>query len=169
MAARRDTKDVETQVEYVILEHGERVVSQLLDALRADERFVCLAGHWFLRELAVSPTEEQLTTLAWAMVSLEEPQSTAELVPRVEPPLAESDPGLFGLYLAMRDRPDLFENADPGQRPRWVLAGQPPGSCIPQYAAYDPETYEILCLPGKSAPPETVKRLWNLGLLKAVL
>jgi len=167
--ARRGTKDVKTQVEYVILEHGEWVLSQLLDGLRADERFVRLAGRWFLRELTVLLTEEQLAALAWAMVSLEEPQPTADLIPQVTPPLAEGDLGLFGLYLAMRDHPDLFENVDPGKRPRWVLAGPPPGSCTLQHAAYDPETYEVLCLPGEPVPPEAVGRLWGLGLLKAVL
>jgi len=169
VAARRGTKDAETQIEYVILEHGERVVSQLLDALRGDERFVRLAGRWFLRELTAPPTEEQLFALAWAMVPLEEPQPTVDLIPLIRPPLAEGDPGLFSLYLAMRDRPALFKNADPGKRPRWVLAGPPPGAFTPQHAAYDPETYEVLCLPGESASPEVVRRLWELELLQAVV
>jgi len=158
----------EEQVRLVILEHGQRIVSRLLNALRADERFVRLAGRWFLRELAVSPTEEQLTALAWAMLGLEEPQPTTALVPPVQPPLAEGDPGLFGLYLAMRDHQDFFDNVDPGKRPRWVLAGPPPGSFTPSYAAYEPETYEVLCLASQPAPPEATKRLWDLGLLKAV-
>jgi hypothetical protein len=169
VAARRSAKDIESQTEYVLLEHGEKVISQLLEALRADERFVRLAGRWFLRKLAVPATDEQLASLAWTMVPLEEPQSTADLVPFVEPPLVEGDPGLFGLYLAMRERAKLFENADPGKRPRWVLAGPPPGSRTAHHAAYDPETYEILCLPDQPISPETVKRLWELGLLKAVV
>ena len=167
--ARRTGPDVKARVEFVILKHGERVVSQLLDALRADERFVRLAGRWFLRELATLSTEEQLTALAWAMVPLEDPQPTDALVPLVEPLMPSGDPGLFGLYLAMRKKPDLFRNVDPGQRPRWVLAGPPPGSCIPSYAAYDPQTYEVLCRPGEPVPPETVQRLWDLGLLRAVV
>jgi len=166
-AMQRGTS-LEEQVRFVILEHGQRIVSRLLDVLRADQRFVRLAGRWFLRELAAVATEEQLTALAWAMVGLEEPQPTEALVPLVQPPLAEGDPGLFGLYLAMRGRQDLFKNVDPGKCPRWVLAGPPPGSFTPSYAAYDPETYEVLCLPSKSASPEVAKRLWDLGLLKAV-
>jgi hypothetical protein len=167
--ARRGTKDVGTQTEYVLLEHGKRVISQLLEALRNDERFVRLAGRWFLPELAASASEEQLAALAWAMVPLEEPRSTADLVPLVQPPLAEGDPGLFGLYLAMRQRSDLFTNADPGKRPRWALAGPPPGAFAPQHAAYDPETYEILCLPGEPASSQVVQRLWELKLLQAVV
>ena len=169
VAEKQKAPELEQKVEAILLTHGGQVASRLLDALRADDRFVHLAGRWFLRKLAVSLIEEQLTALAWDMVSLEEPKPTVELSPLVEPALDEDDAGLFGLYLAMRERPDLFENADPGQRPRWVLAGPPPGSCTSQYAAYDPETYEVLCLLGESAPPETVKRLWDLGLLKAVL
>lgn len=167
--SRRGVRDVETQVEFVILKHGERVVSQLLDALRTDGRFVRLAGRWFLRELVVPPGEEQLSSLAWAMLHQEEPQPTEALAPLVQPSLTEGDPGLFGLYLAMRDHPDLFANADPGQRPRWVLAGPPPGAFTPRYAAYDAATYEMLCLPGEMAAPDVVKRLWGLDLLQAVV
>ncbi|HIQ02026.1 MAG TPA: hypothetical protein EYH30_07845, partial [Anaerolineales bacterium] len=118
--AKRRLQDMESQVDFVILKHGERVLSQLLDALRADDRFVRLAGRWFLRDLAAPPSGEQLSTLAWAMVPLEAPQPTEALAPLVQPPLAEGDPGLFGLYLAMRERTDLFRNVDPGKRPRWV-------------------------------------------------
>ena len=169
VTAKQRSPELEDRAEEVLLTHGERVVSQLLDALRADQRFVRLAGHWFLRDLAALPTHEQLTALAWAMVPLEEPQPTDALVPLVHPPLSDGDQGLFGLYLAMRERPHLFRNVDPRQRPRWVLAGPPPGSCVPRHAAYDPETYEVLCLPGQPIPPETVQRLWDLGLLRAVL
>lgn len=160
--------ELEEQAEAILLTHGSRIAGQLLSALRADRRFVRLAGRWFLRELAVRPTDAQLASLAWAMLSLEEPQPTDALVPLVQPPLPEGDPGLFGLYLAMRERTDLFRNVNPRQRPRWVLAGPPPGSCTPRYAAYDPDTYEVLCLPGQPIPPEVVRRLWNLDLLRVV-
>jgi len=149
--ARRRAEDTGSQIEYVILKHGERIVSRLLDALRDDHRFVRLAGRWFLRELAKPPTDEQLAALAWAMVKLDAPQPTEALISLVQPPLTEGDPGLFGLYLAMRQRPDLFTNVDPDQRPRWVLAGPPPGPFTPHHAAYDPQTYEVLCLPGQPA------------------
>jgi hypothetical protein len=168
VAKKRAAADMPSRIEYVILEHGERVASQLLEALRAEDRFLRLAGRWFLRELAVAATDEQLASLAWAMVSVEEPKSTADLVQLVQPPLAEGDPGLFGLYLAMQES-DLFKNADPGQRPRWVLAGPPPGTCTVQHAAYDPETYEIVCLPEESISPEVVDQLWKAQLLRAVL
>lgn len=169
IAQKRKAPELDQQVEAILLTHGGRIASQLLDALRADERFVRLAGRWFLRELATLPTEEQLTALAWAMVPLEDPRPTDALVPLVHPPLAEGDAGLFGLYLAMREKPHLFRNVDPGRRPRWELAGPPPGTCVPSNAAYDPQTYEVLCRPGEPVPPETVQRLWDLGLLRAVV
>lgn len=169
VAQKRQASTVQEQAEATLLTHGDRIGSRLLKALRADERFVRLSGRWFLRGLAAPAADEQLASLAWAMVPLEVPQSTADLVPFVEPPLVEGDPGLFGLYLAMRERAELFENADPGKRPRWVLAGPPPGSRPAQHAAYDPETYELLCLPHQPISPETVERLWDLELLRAVV
>lgn len=156
------------QIEHVVLKHGEQMMSQLLDAMNDYQGFIRLSGRWFLRELAVPPTDQQLAALAWAMLLLEEPKSTADLASLVEPPFAGGDPGLFGLYLAMRESA-VFENADPGQRPRWVLAGPPPGTCTPHYAAYDPETYEVLCIPGHETSPEAVQRLWETDLLRAVV
>jgi hypothetical protein len=168
VAEKRRASELEEQTDLVLLEHGQRIVSRLLDALQADEHFVCLAGRWYLRELAVPPSEEQIAALAWAMLKLSDPQPTEALIPLVQPPLPEGDASLFGLYLAMRQRPNLFANADPGQRPRWVLAGPPPGSFTPRYTAYDPETYQVLCLPGEPVSPDVVKRLWELDLLQAV-
>ena len=165
----RSSQQVDETAKYVLVQHGERVASQLLDALRADARFVRLAGRWFLRELAAPPSEDQLSGLAWAMIALEESKPTADLVPLVEPPVVKGDRGLFGLYLAMRDHPDLFENADPGQRPRWRLCGPPSGTCTPRNAAFDPETFEVLCLPGEPASSGAVQRLWELDLLRAVM
>ena len=162
-------KDIESRVEYVLFKHGEKVVTKLMSALRNDNRFVRLAGRWFLRELVVCPSEEQIASLAWAMVPLQEPKPTDALVRLVHPPLADGDAGLFGLYISMRERPELFKNVDPGLRPRWVLASTPPGSFVPNHAAYDPNTYEVICLPGRVASPNVVKRLWNLGLLDAVV
>ncbi len=169
LEAMQHSSNLEDSVQRIILKHGQRVVSQLLDALRADDRFVRLAGRWFLHELALSPTEEQLSALAWAMVPLEEPQPTDALVRLVRPPLPEGDPGLFGLYLVMRQHPEMFNNVDPELRPRWVLAGPPAGAFTPRHAAYDPHTYEILCLPNQPASPEIVRRLWDLELLRAVM
>jgi hypothetical protein len=169
IAQKRGAADLDEQVDGILLTHSNFIGSQLLEALLADERFVRLAGRWFLRELTVPATDDQLSSLAWAMVPLEKPQSTTDLVPFVEPPLTEGDPGLFGLYLAIREHAELFENADPGKRPRWVLVGPPPGSCTAQHAAYDPETYEVICFPDQPISPETVERLWDLELLKAVV
>jgi hypothetical protein len=166
---KRTASGLGDQAEAILLTHGERIGSQLLEALLADERFIRLAGHWFLSELAMLATKEQLTALVWALARLTEPKPTAELVPLVHPPLVDGDSGLFGLYLAMRQRDDLFKNTDPGQRPRWVLAGPPPGPFTPRYAAYDPDTYEVLCMPGATASPEVARQLWDLQLLQAVV
>jgi len=167
--AESESPELGRQLTAVSLSHGARVFALLQDALRADERFVRLAGRWFLRDLAVRPSADQLRALAWAMLKLDQPTPTDGLVEYVEPPLAAGDAGLFGLYLAMREHLELFENADPGQRPRWRLIGPPPGCCTATCAAYDPESYVVFCLPDEALQPETVQRLWEVGLLPAVV
>lgn len=168
MAARNEAADPEADLELILLEHGDHIGSQLLDALRADNRFVLLGGYWFLHRLAVLPSIDQLHTLAWAMLNVEEPQPTESLLPLVPPPIVPGDPGLFGLYLALRDQPQLFANADPGQRPRWVLAGPPPGPVKARHAAYDPETYHVLCEPEEIVARDVAERLWTLELFRVI-
>jgi hypothetical protein len=168
VARLRRAQTMDEWTELIALEHGDRVASQLLDALRADERFVRLAGGWFLHRLAVPPSEEQLAALAWAMLSLDEPQPTQDLLSLLDPPVTEGDAGLFGLYLGMRDRTDLFANADPGQRPRWVLAGPPPGPVVARYATYDPDTHCVLCEQGEAVGENVGQRLWKLNLFRVV-
>jgi len=168
VASYRDSDDPETTSQRILLEHGSRIASQLLDSLRADERFVRLSGRWFLHRLAVSPSEEQLIALAWAILGLEEPQYTEDLLPLMPPPITEGDPGLFGLYLSIDSRPDLFANANPGQRPRWVLAGPPPGPAVAKYAAYDPDSHHVFCEPGERLDEDVARRLWELGLFRVV-
>lgn len=167
--AKAHAQEEREQVDGIILEHGERIVSELLGALRADERFVRLEGRWFLGEMSVLPTEEQVVGLAWRMIGLEQPVPTKGLLPLVKPPLPDGDPGLFGLYLAIRQRPDLIENADAGQHPRWIVAGPPAGGFVAERAAYDPDTYEVLCLPDQPVSENTGRRLLELDLLRAVI
>jgi hypothetical protein len=152
----------------VLLKHGERVLSRLDEALQTDNRYVNLDRRWFLRELAAPLAEHQIVALAWAMLHYGTPQATDALVPLVRPPLVAGDPGLFGLHLTMCDRADLFERLD-GEHCLWTLASPPPGPCTAAHAAYDPQTYEILCDVNEMLEPAVVQRLWELGLLPAVV
>jgi hypothetical protein len=166
--AQSQSFEPEDQIEGILFDHGERIAGQLLDALRADDRFVRLAGRWFLGGLAKHPSDAQLTALAWTMFEIEEPQPTEALLPLLPPPVPQGDPGLFGLYLALRGQPERFTNADPGQRPRWLLAGPPAGPVSARYVAYDPESYQVLCRAGEALDQPVAKRLWDLNLFRTV-
>ncbi|MCA9994508.1 MAG: hypothetical protein KDE56_02100 [Anaerolineales bacterium] len=168
LSGQHTIADQEELVEIVMLEHGERVVGLLLQALQGDKRFVLLNGRYFLRHLTIPVPESQLQPLAWHLLSATEPQPTKALLRQISPAVQE-DAALFGLYLALQQHPEWFQNTQPGKRPLWALAGPPPGSFTPRHAAYDPESYEILCLPETEAPPHVVSRLWQTGLLQAVV
>jgi hypothetical protein len=155
------------RVDLIVLEHGSRVASHLLGALKADGRFVESVGRWFLRRLTVAPPGEQVAALAWAMLERETPEvwETSEVCRECG---IEDDAGRFGLHLAMAGQPGRFGNIGTPERPRWHLAGPPPGEVTARHAAYDPETYHVLSEPGERLDRAVSARLWELGLLRAV-
>lgn len=162
--------DEDSRIDYVLWRHGEEILSVLLAALRHDPRFIELNGCWFLRSLAVVPSEGQLENLARTMLqSADDPMGAEELVHRCQPSLREGAAGLFGLAMALGERPDLFRNVAPGLNPRWVLAGPPPGTYVARLAAYDPESYAVLCEPGDTLTEDVLRRLWDLDLLATVM
>ena len=167
--AKASAQEEREQIDGVILTQGEHIISELFNALRASDRFVCVDGMWYLVELASLPSAEQIIGLAWRMIRLEEPAPTSALLPLVKPPLPEGDQGLFGLYLAIEERPDLFKNTEAGQVPRWVLSGHPPGGFLAEHAAYDPDTYEVLCLPDRPVGDKAARRVLELDLVEGVV
>ena len=165
-----DRGDESSLTDYALYCYGETVATDLLAALRQDGRFIVMEGQWFLRSLAVRFDRTQLDGLAQAMlVVTDKPMTAAELLPLVPPPVAAGAAGLFGLALSLQEHPDLFANVDAGVRPRWVLSGAPSGDYTARLAAYDPETWDVLCEPGDALDAATVQRLWSLGLLPVVL
>ena len=170
VSALGDSADENAQVDSALWHYGEEIVTGLLAALRHDGRFCSLEGRWYLRSLAALPSATQLESLAHAMLpEVNRPLTAAELSRWVPPPVHAGDSGLFGLALGLHQRPDLFTNVDSDARPRWVLAGPPPGDLLARYAAFDPESFALLCEPGDVLAPETVQRLWELDLLGVVV
>jgi hypothetical protein len=170
VAALRYRSDEVSQVDHLLWTRGGEIWGRLLSALRHDPRFVVLQGEWFLRSLLVMPSRQHLEELAHRVLhSTEEPRSAADLLALQPPDGGSGAAALFGLSLAMQAHSDLFTQIDPGATPRWVLAGPPPGPYTARQAAYDPETYTLLCEPGDLLSEEVVGRLWALGLLRAVL
>jgi hypothetical protein len=162
--------DEEALIDYVLWTYGELIFGRLRSALRHDSRFVVLQGRWFLRSLAVRPTQDRLVDLTQRLLmEVERPLSTAEVIPLLTGPPFQDDAQLYGLSLALEERPDLFTNIGRGGRGQWVLSCPPEGHYTARLAAYDPETGEVLCEPGEVLSRETVERLWSLDLLRIVI
>lgn len=154
-------------VEKIMGESGERIVSLLLHALREDQRLTLLDDRYFPRSLTDSPSESQLHKLAWSLLAQPDPLPTSDLLALI--PNASGDAALFGLHLALRQHPHWFKNTQSEERPLWKLAGPPPGSFTPHHAVYDPDTCELLCVPGNEVSADVVARLWQAGLLADVV
>jgi hypothetical protein len=170
MAALAQSDDPGSWVDEVVWRFGGVVVSRLLGALKADDRFLELEGLWFLRALCRRPRERDLVAAAAALFELRAPSATLDWLAASATPGGQfSAAERFGWALALEERPDMFALVSALPQSRWALAGPPPVSLTARNAAYDPETYEVVCTPGDPLPPTVAKRLWNSGLLYAAL
>jgi len=170
MAALADEDDAGSCVDDVIWRFGGIVVGRVLAALRADQRFVELEGLWSLRELVRSPNERDLVEAARVLFGLRVHSLTLDaLLSHALPGTAVATPARFGWVLAMEEHPELFVRVATLPKSRWALAGPPPIPLVARHAAYDPETYEVLCTAGSRLVAETARRLWDCGLLYAAL
>jgi hypothetical protein len=169
MTAQSESDDVGSCIDDVLWRFGDVVVGRLLGAIKADSRFVELDGLWFLRELAKRPHDQELATAASVLFELEVPSLTLDgLLARVNPKAQVSAPERFGWALALEERPDTFARVSTMPL-RWMLAGPPPVRLIARYAAYDPESYVVLCTPGDTLSAEAARQLWDCGLLYAAV
>jgi hypothetical protein len=160
----------EQQVDYVLWRYGDTLAEQVLSALLADDRFLHLHALWYLRALSPSLSETQVVTLARGLFAYtDKPVPIDTLVPLVDPPLPEGPPGLFGLLRTLLAHPALFQKVEMNLEPLWTLAGPPPGRWIARHAAYDPETFKVLCMPWEVIDLDAAQRLWECHLFRAVV
>ena len=166
---QRASADTEQQAQAILLQHGERIVSQLLEALQGDARFLTLEGRWFLRDLLIPLSEAQRDALYRQLLERGEPASTNDLIALMKPPVAEGDVGRFSLYASLSAHPDRFANVGAPTRPQWKAVPPPPERAVGAYYAYDPETYAILLRPGQRLGAQLAQRLQDLGLYDGVV
>ncbi|MGQ9584125.1 MAG: hypothetical protein ACUVXG_01835 [Anaerolineae bacterium] len=166
---QRASADTEQQAQAILLQHGERIVSQLLEALQGDARFLTLEGRWFLRDLLIPLSEAQRDALYRQLLERGEPASTNDLIALMKPPVAEGDVGRFSLYASLSAHPDRFANVGAPTRPQWKAVPPPPERAVGAYYAYDPETYAILLRPGQRLGAQLAQRLQDLGLYNGVV
>lgn len=168
----RRTHEGEDRTDLILLEHGERVVSRLHNALQADNRFMAIGNRWFLHELLAPLSDTQRDSLFKQLLTVSEPLATADLIPLASPPLPTDDVSLFSVYVTLLDHPDRFENVGTTTRPTWEAIPPPPPPperAIGAYYAYDPETYEVLLQPGQRLTAGVARRLQELDLYGAVV
>ncbi len=170
VAILSESDEEHLRIDHVFWSRGATIASDIRGALCQDARFIALDGRWMLRRLIALPSSDQLEELARAMMfEVDRPLTADELVLRLVPPQAAGDAGVFGLAAALHERPDLFSRIPSGARSRWVVSALPPGSYRARLAAYDPETYVLLCEPGQALSPEVAQRLWELDLLPVIV
>jgi hypothetical protein len=165
-----ERREEQAQTDYVMWSYGDVIAEQVLAALQTSDRFLSIYPHWYPRTLSPMLSEAQTGRLARKLFAqTAEPVSFETLIPLVDPPLPEDPAGRFGLMRTLLAHPELFRNVGTRLISMWTLAGPPPGPWIAWHAAYDPETFEVLCVPPESIDRETAQRLWACDLFRAVV
>ncbi len=142
-----DHDSVEARVDYVLWSLGEPILTALLSRLAAGWEVHCPRWSLVPPEYRRSAADQQLEGLADypMVVAADRPLTVGEMLPLLPAPSSQGDAGLFGLALGLYQRPDLFLNIDSEPRPRYSLAAPPPGDYTARHAAFDPQTYGLLC------------------------
>lgn len=165
-----ESDEEKQQVDYVMWRYGDILAEQVLAALLMDDRFLHLHGLWYLRALSPLLSEIQVMNLARGLFAhTDEPVPFDSLNPFVDPPLSASPIEGFGLLRTLLAHPALFQKVSTDPEPLWTLSGPPPGRWIARHAAYDPETFEVLCAPWEAINSEAAQRLWECHLFRAVV
>ena len=164
------SEDEVLQVDYVMWRYGDTLVEQTLAALYADDRFLHLYPQWYLSALSPLLSSKQVTQLARKLFArTAEPVPFEDLISLIDPPLASGPAGRFGMLRTLLTYSELFQRVGTEPAPRWQLASPPPERWIARHAAYDPETFEVLCVPGEVISREVAERLWACELFRAVV
>jgi hypothetical protein len=165
-----ESEKEDLQIDYVLWRYGDTLAEQVLAGLLMDDRFLYLHHVWYLRTLSPLLSETQIVNLARGLFAhSDEPVPFDSLVPLVDPPLSAGPIERFGLLRTLLAHPALFQKVSANPEPLWTLSGPPPGRWIARHAAYDPETFEVLCAPWEAINPEAAQRLWDCHLFRAVV
>lgn len=160
--------NVEEQVELIMLSHGSRIASRLLNALENDSRFVMYFDRWFLRQLLVPIEQSKIEQIHRRMVINDRPHTLEEIINLTPINLPKGDEGLFSIYQTLCENEDLFEFDDG----KWIAKTPPP---LPWQQAkglnyvYDPETFRIIVQPEQQITKSVAERLQDLGWYEIVV
>jgi hypothetical protein len=166
-------READENVEIILLEYGARVASRLLTSLSDDSRFVSVGDRWFLEELLVPLSQNQLNRLHQKMLAEGEILTLEQMLPSVDPSLPPGDIGLFSLHKALEEEQrGLFEQSVAEGQWRWRAVKPPPPpweEAMAGYYVYDPSTYEVLLQPGQPLKKYIAERLQELGIYDQVV
>jgi len=154
-----ESKDIQKQVDGIILKYGNKIVSALRNAMESDKRFVSLEGNWYLDEILPQVPPEQIDQIHEKLVAgNSEPESR-------DIDIKEK----MAIHVAMAANPKKFINTGTKSRPKWEPAVPTPEEAIVNQYAFDPETYMIICQPGKQLNQRQVQRLNELKIYSQVV
>jgi hypothetical protein len=166
---KQDTekKDLEEQVNVVILEYGAKIATQIGSALGNDLRFIFYEQRWYLQKWIPKIARGDLQNIHHQIFKTTKQASLSQLV-KLMPELPEGEFSEIAMKQVLVNTPGLFLPCGDG----WQVVPPPPPpwqKAIGAYYVYDPMTYEIILKPGERIKKKVADRLVDLGFYADVV
>ena len=163
------SSNVGKQVDAILTQHSDRILSRLDEALSQDSRFTCLEDKWYLVRKLNHIGAESLQAVHHFLLEdqpalLDSILSVLETGPTADPLLLK-----MAIQVALQRSPERFENVGTSTRPVWKARLPEHDQARVTHYAFDPRTFEILCRPGQWLSQKKAQRLQELNLYAHVV
>lgn len=160
------SKDLTSQAEGIFLQHGENILNSLFSSLELDKNFIGLGDNWYLTSKLFKCDPFKLKNLH--NIFLKQDVFSLEEAIKSYMDSEGSDYIIWQMSVraALDTMSERFESIGNSLYPQWRALPPPLEKAKVKHYAYDPKTYEVLCLPGQSLGLQKAKRLMDLNLYK---
>lgn len=172
IAERFLSTDIRERAEGILLMHPV-VGDRLREVLRNTDAFIELENKWFLSELTIPIERKDLKEIHRKLSQSNNPMTPIDIQKKLNEKSPQDELQVFSLHKTLlEDKRSGFVNKGSKNRPQWraeTPAPPPWEKAVAIYASYDPESYQILTIPGKKLNSATAKRLQELGFYDEIV
>jgi len=169
VASLANSSSLEDRISAVFTEFGGKIKSRLKEVLSAQKSFINIDEYWFLNEVIEDIQRSELMKIYKFISSLNKLSSLDEISNKIS--LTESEELIqkFMIKKALLANPNLFTTRDIKDGILYQINVPDINSAQIINFAYDPNTYEIICVPGEKPSQKTIDKLTDYGLLAGVI
>lgn len=163
------SKDLASQAEGIFLQYGEKILNSIISSLESDKNFIGLGDSWYLTSELFQCNPSKLKNLYNNFLKQDVFSLEEAVMYYLEGERSNYIIWQMSIRAGLDMMPERFESIGNSLHPQWRVLPPTPEKAKVKYHAYDPNTYEVLCLPGQLLEVEKANRLMDLNLYKSMV